>query len=61
MKGLMENIKMAKHIKSINKTAIVDDSKFLQTDSKIEDLLAGTRVAYFKTDEKEAAREWLRK
>lgn len=57
MKGLMGNIKMAKHIKSINKTAIVGDSKFLQTDSKIEDLLAGTRVDYFKTDEKEAARE----
>lgn len=60
MKGLMENIKMTKHIKSINKAAIVGDSKFLQTSSKLEDLLPNTRVDYFKTDEKEAAQKWLK-
>lgn len=60
MKGLMENIKMAKHIKSINKAAIVGDSKFLQTDSKIEGMLPGTRVDYFKTDEIEAGKKWLK-
>ncbi|MUV36847.1 hypothetical protein JNUCC1_00651 [Lentibacillus sp. JNUCC-1] len=59
MKGLMENIKMAKHVKHINKAAIVADSKFLKTDSKIEDLLPNTRIDYFKTDEKDAAKKWL--
>ncbi|WP_240377125.1 STAS/SEC14 domain-containing protein [Bacillus piscicola] len=59
LKGLLEDFKMVKHMKKMDKAAVVADSNFLKADSKIENLYPGLRVAYFETDEKEAAKKWL--
>ncbi|MUV36846.1 hypothetical protein JNUCC1_00650 [Lentibacillus sp. JNUCC-1] len=59
IKGLLEDFKMVKHMKKMNKAAIVADSTFLKADSKLEDLFPGIRIKYFETDEKDAAKQWL--
>lgn len=59
LKGLIEDFKLVQHIKNIEKAAVVADSKFLEIDSKIEDLYPGIRIVYFEPDEKAAAKKWL--
>lgn len=59
VQGFLENIKMARHVKSINKVAMVSDSKFLEVDSRLEDLLTGAKVEYFEKTDKDAAKKWL--
>ncbi|KGP73758.1 STAS/SEC14 domain-containing protein [Pontibacillus yanchengensis] len=58
-KGLMEDLKLAKHMKEFNKFAIVSDEKWVEASTELEDLLPGVDVEHFSHNEEEKAKEYL--
>ena len=57
--GLLEDFKLAKYVKNMNKVAIVADSEFLKADSKVENLFPGVQVKYFSANDRLQAEQWL--
>ncbi|TFJ93200.1 STAS/SEC14 domain-containing protein [Lentibacillus salicampi] len=58
-KALLEGWKIATHLKSIKKSAIVADESFVGLNDKIEKLIPGVEINQYPLEELEAAREWL--
>ncbi|GAB4073786.1 hypothetical protein GCM10028778_12890 [Barrientosiimonas marina] len=59
LKGLLEDLKVMKHLTSINKAALVSDSKLMEADSKLDRLLPGVSLQFYTKDQKEDAKAWL--
>ncbi|GAB4074687.1 hypothetical protein GCM10028778_21900 [Barrientosiimonas marina] len=60
LKGLVEDLKMIRYIRSMKKAAVVTDTTWLKADAKLENLFPGVEVNYFTPDHAETAREWLK-
>lgn len=58
-KGIMEDLKMSKHVRDFNKMAVVSDKKWVKFSTEVENLMPGVNVEHFNKDEKSKAMEWL--
>jgi len=58
-KGIMEDLKMTKHVRNFNKIAVVSDKKWVEFGAEVENLMPGVNVEHFKKEEKSKAMEWL--
>lgn len=59
MKGLVEDLKFAKHWNDFDKIAVVSDKKAIELGTKVSDYMPKIEVKHFNTDEKDSAKEWL--
>ncbi|GAA0441782.1 hypothetical protein GCM10008983_18600 [Lentibacillus halophilus] len=59
LKGLVEDLKMIKYLRSIKNVAVITDQTWIKADAKLENLIPGIKVDFFTPDNTEAAREWL--
>ncbi|WP_174614601.1 STAS/SEC14 domain-containing protein [Virgibacillus ihumii] len=59
-KAMLEGWKIATHLKSIKKSAIVADETFVGLNKNIENLIPGVEINQYPMEEMEVAKEWLR-
>ncbi|CDQ40575.1 MULTISPECIES: SpoIIAA family protein [Virgibacillus] len=59
LKGLLEDLKLMKYTRDINKIAVVSDKKWIEKGAKLEGLIPSISMEHFLPENKAQANRWL--